>query len=173
MFSDRPGNHTDVKVRLMRERGEPSQVKKNTQKTPGLGQLLHTQKTRGRQRIPTSLGPATCVTLPRHMATGPAPQGSVSPAQMCWLSHGRKPSAVGATWLCRSFFFKILFIYLFFKRFIYLFIHERYTHTHTHTERERQRHRQREKWPPCREPDVGLDPGYPRSGLGLKAVLNR
>ena len=27
-------------------------------------------------------------------------------------------------------------------------------------ERERQRHRQREKQAPCREPDVGLDPGY-------------
>ena len=26
------------------------------------------------------------------------------------------------------------------------------------TERERYRHRQREKWAPCREPDVGLDP---------------
>ena len=29
-----------------------------------------------------------------------------------------------------------------------LFIHER----------QRQRHRQRQKWAPCREPDVGLDP---------------
>ena len=38
----------------------------------------------------------------------------------------------------------------FFLRF-YLFIHERH--------RERQRHRQREKQAPCREPDVGLDPG--------------
>ena len=28
-------------------------------------------------------------------------------------------------------------------------------------ERERQRHRQREKRAPCREPDVGLDPGTP------------
>ena len=27
------------------------------------------------------------------------------------------------------------------------------------THRERQRHRQREKQSPCREPDVGLDPG--------------
>ena len=39
-------------------------------------------------------------------------------------------------------------------------------------ERERQRHRQREKQAPCREPDVGLDPGSPGSGPGLKAVLN-
>ena len=29
----------------------------------------------------------------------------------------------------------------------------------TDTDRERQRHRQREKQAPCREPDVGLDPG--------------
>ena len=33
----------------------------------------------------------------------------------------------------------------------------------THTERERQRHRRREKLAPCREPDVGLDPGIPGS----------
>ena len=38
---------------------------------------------------------------------------------------------------------------------------------------ERQRHRQREKQAPCREPDVGLDPGSPGSHLLLKAVLNR
>ena len=42
----------------------------------------------------------------------------------------------------------------------------------TEKERERQRHRQREKQVPCREPDVGLDPGTPRSGPGLKAALN-
>ena len=40
-------------------------------------------------------------------------------------------------------------------------------------ETERQRHRQREKQAPCREPDVGLDPGTPGSRPGLKAVLNR
>ena len=39
----------------------------------------------------------------------------------------------------------------------------------THRHRERQRHRQREKQAPCREPDLGLDPGSPGSGLGLKA----
>ena len=38
--------------------------------------------------------------------------------------------------------------------------------------RERQRHRQREKQAPCRELDVGLDPGSPESGPGLKAALN-
>ena len=41
------------------------------------------------------------------------------------------------------------------------------------TQRERQRHRQREKQAPCREPDVGLVPGTPGSGPGLKAALNR
>ena len=40
-------------------------------------------------------------------------------------------------------------------------------------ERERQRHRQREKQAPFREPNVGLDPGSPGSGPGLKAALNR
>ena len=45
-------------------------------------------------------------------------------------------------------------IIYFFKRF-YLFIHER--------------HRQREKQAPCREPDVGLDPGTPGSRPGPKA----
>ena len=55
----------------------------------------------------------------------------------------------------RSFY---LFI---FKDFIYLFIRQR--------ERERQRPRQREKQAPCREHDVGLDPGSPGSGPGPKA----
>ena len=40
-------------------------------------------------------------------------------------------------------------------------------------ERERQRHMPREKQAPCREPDVGLDPGSPGSRTGLKAELNR
>ena len=39
--------------------------------------------------------------------------------------------------------------------------------THTHTQR--QRHRQSEKQVPCREPDVGIDPGTPESGPGPKA----
>ena len=38
--------------------------------------------------------------------------------------------------------------------------------------RERERDKQREKQPPCREPNVGLDPGSPGSHPGLKAVLN-
>ena len=40
------------------------------------------------------------------------------------------------------------------------------------TERERQRHRQREKQAPCKEPDVGLDPGTPGARLGGRQVLN-
>ena len=44
--------------------------------------------------------------------------------------------------------------------------------THTEKERERQRHRQREKQAPCRESDMRLDPGFPGSGPGSKAVLN-
>ena len=39
----------------------------------------------------------------------------------------------------------------------------------TEREREAQRHRQREKQAPCREPDVGLNPGTPGSHPGLKA----
>ena len=38
-----------------------------------------------------------------------------------------------------------------------------------HRERERQRHSQREKQAPCREPDVGLDPGSPGPRPGLQA----
>ena len=41
------------------------------------------------------------------------------------------------------------------------------------TETERQRHRQRAKQAPCREPDVGLNPGSPGSRSGPKAALNR
>ena len=37
------------------------------------------------------------------------------------------------------------------------------------TEREGQRHRQRKKQAPCREPDVGLDPGTPGSPSESKA----
>ena len=40
-------------------------------------------------------------------------------------------------------------------------------------EREKQRHRQRERQAPCREPDVGLEPGSAGSRPGLKAALNR
>ena len=40
-------------------------------------------------------------------------------------------------------------------------------------ERERERDSKREKQAPHREPDMGLNPGSPGSGPGLKAVLNR
>ena len=63
-----------------------------------------------------------------------------------------------------SFFFltpKIDFHFHFFKDFIYLLMRDR--------EREKQRHREREKQAPCREPDVGLEPGSPGSRPGLKA----
>ena len=39
----------------------------------------------------------------------------------------------------------------------------------TQRETERQRHRQREKQAPCREPDVGFDPGTPGSRPRPKA----
>ena len=39
----------------------------------------------------------------------------------------------------------------------------------SHTEKERQRHRQREKQAPCREPDMGFDPGSPGSHPEPKA----
>ena len=52
------------------------------------------------------------------------------------------------------------FSFFFFKGF-YLLIHERH--------KEKQRHRQKEKQAPCREPNVGLDPGIPGSHPGPKA----
>ena len=39
-------------------------------------------------------------------------------------------------------------------------------------ERERQRHRQREKQAPCREPDMGLDPGSPGSHPEQRQTFN-
>ena len=62
------------------------------------------------------------------------------------------------------FFLSFLSRKMLFKRF-YLCIHE----TQRKRERERQRPRQREKQAPCREPDVGLDPGSPGSCPGPKA----
>ena len=61
--------------------------------------------------------------------------------------------------ICEVFYF-YLFIFL---EIFYLFI------CSWRTQRERQRHRQREKQAPCREPDVGFDPGPPGSGPGPKA----
>ena len=53
---------------------------------------------------------------------------------------------------------------IFFKDFIYLFIHE------THRE---QRHRQREKQAPCREPSAGSIPGLQDHALGQRQALKR
>ena len=50
-------------------------------------------------------------------------------------------------------------IFYFLKEFIYS---QRPRDRERERERERQRHRQREKQAPCREPDVGLNPGTPR-----------
>ena len=47
--------------------------------------------------------------------------------------------------------------FFFFKGFIHLFM------------RDRERKRQREKQAPCREPDVGVDPGTPGSHPRRKA----
>ena len=46
-----------------------------------------------------------------------------------------------------------------------LLIHEKEAETQAEGEGEKQA--------PCREPDVGLDPGSPGSYPGLKAALNR
>ena len=56
----------------------------------------------------------------------------------------------------------VLFFY-FFNFYLFMIVTER------ERERERQRHRQREKQAPCREPDVGFDPGSPGSCPGPKA----
>ena len=54
-----------------------------------------------------------------------------------------------------------MFIFVFLKDFIYLFMRD--------TEGERQRHRQREKQAPGGDPDVGLDQETPGSHPELKA----
>ena len=50
---------------------------------------------------------------------------------------------------------------------------ERGAETQAKGEAGRGRSRQREKQAPCRKPNTGLDPGFPGSHPGLKAVLNR
>ena len=55
-----------------------------------------------------------------------------------------------------------------FKKSFNLFIHERQREREREREGKRQRPRQREKQAPCREPDVGLNPGSPGSGPGLQ-----
>ena len=68
------------------------------------------------------------------------------------------------------FFFLInrhyfLFIFYFLKYFIYL--------TEAEIAKESTSGEEREKQVPYRKPDVGLDPGSPGSGPGLKVALNR
>ena len=94
----------------------------------------------------------------------PESQSFVLSTQLCGEYFGDLPitgpeSVISLYWAASIlFFFKILLIYSW--------------ETHTQRERERQRHRQREKQAPCREPDMGLDPGSPGSRPGLKAALN-
>ena len=61
--------------------------------------------------------------------------------------------------------FIILYLFFFFLKI--LFIHER----QTYTEREK-KERQRQKQAPHRDPNSGLDPGYPGSHPGPEAALN-
>ena len=61
------------------------------------------------------------------------------------------PNAPYQKQCCRDHAWAHTFMHFFLKDFIYLFMRD--------TERERQRHSQREKQAPCREPNVGLDPG--------------
>ena len=63
------------------------------------------------------------------------------------------------TTILKIYFQNFFKIYL----FIYLFTID------VERERERHRHRRREKQAPCREPNVGLDPGTPGSRPGPKA----
>ena len=63
------------------------------------------------------------------------------------------------TWSLYSFATAFTTVYFFSK---ILFIYSWETH------RERQRHRQKEKQAPCREPDVGLDPGSRDHALGWR-----
>ena len=65
----------------------------------------------------------------------------------------------------------ITFSFFLFLSF-YLFIHERPREREREREKERQRERQREKQAPCREPNVGLDPGTLGPRPGPKAGLN-
>ena len=84
---------------------------------------------------------------------------SISVAYWRYTSIGTSHVSGSHQWLVAFF----LSFFFFPKDFIYLFMRDR------ERERERQRHRQREKQAPCREPDVGLDPGTPGSRPGLKA----
>ena len=90
-------------------------------------------------------------------AMSPFMMDSVTSAILCGSKCSTFPVDSGRGEVDPTFLF-------FFKDFIYLFMR--------HTQRERHRDRQRVKQVPCREPDVGLNPGTPGSHPGLKAALN-
>ena len=69
--------------------------------------------------------------------------------------------SVNSSEVCVTSLSPFFFFFNFLKRF-YLFMRDT----------ERGRDRQREKQAPCREPDVGLDPGSPGSHPRLQAALN-
>ena len=67
---------------------------------------------------------------------------------------------------------KAIFLLLSPQLYLFFFIFKRFYLFMKNTHREVQRHRQRKKQAPCREPNVGLNPGSTGSGPGLKAALN-
>ena len=68
---------------------------------------------------------------------------------------------------------KELLFFFFFMETVKIYFRRDFSFFMRDAGRERQRHRQREKQAPCKEPDVGLDPGSPGSNPRLKASLNR
>ena len=82
---------------------------------------------------------------PRSPGSGPGPKAALNR-----LSHPGCPQT--------TFLFFIFFIY------------DR--HTHREGEREAEPQAEGEAGSPCREPDVGLNPGSPGSGPGLKVARN-
>ena len=111
----------------------------------------------GSRVLPTGMRGASWVSQWRTPGCAPHPARGACSSVVDW---GPRSHVHHRVCLFLIFFFKILFIYSW------------ETHTHRERERERQRHRQREKEAPWREPHVGLDPGSPVSGPGLKAEVN-
>ena len=81
-------------------------------------------------------------------------------------------------------FLKLFKFYLFICSFVHAFIHsfivclfiilkDFFIEREREREREREAETQREKQAPCREPDVGLDPGSPGSHPRLQVAPNR
>ena len=86
-----------------------------------------------------------------------SPPGAIGAALNIFFQFSFTPQAANER-LKTSKNSQIILASFFKKIFIYLFIRD--------THRERQRHRQREKQAPCREPDVGFNPGTPGSRPG-------